>query len=54
MPWVMWTVDALLQAQEVNMKFLGSRADVHDVLAALSTSATKRNIDCEVLEFAGL
>jgi len=49
----MWTIDGLLLAQEVNMKYLGSRADTYDVLAALSTTASSRHVDCEVLEFAG-
>lgn len=53
LPWMMWTIDGLLLAQEVNMKYLGSRADTYDVLAALSTTASLRHVDCEVLEFAG-
>lgn len=53
LPWIMWTIDSLLLAQEVNTKYLGNHADTFDVLAGLSTSATMRYMDCEVLEFAG-
>jgi len=53
LPWIMWTIDGLLLAREVNTIYLDSRADPFDVLAALSTTASGRENDCEVLEFAG-
>jgi hypothetical protein len=53
LPWIMWTIDGLLLAQEVNFIYLKQRADLYDVLAALSTTASGRSVDCEVLEFAG-
>lgn len=53
LPWLLWTIDALLLAQEVNHRHLNSAADEYDVLAALSTSNTRRTYNCEVLEFAG-
>ena len=49
----MWTIDGLLLAREVNTLYLDGRADPYDVLAALSTTASGRTVDCEVLEFAG-
>ena len=53
LPWIMWTIDGLLIAQEVNSKYLAAHGDILDVLAALATTNSTRRIDLEVLEFAG-
>lgn len=45
LPWIMWTIDGLLLAQEVNQQFLDSQADTYDVLAALSTTQSSRDND---------
>lgn len=49
----MWTINGLLLSPEVKAKYLGDHSDTYDVLAPLSTFATMRHTECEVLEFAG-
>jgi hypothetical protein len=49
----MWTVQGILLSLEVKAKYLGRHLNTYNVLAALSTFATMRHTDCEVLEFAG-